>query len=358
LKFRNATILPKECEMKRLPKIAVTGLFQTGKSLITNAILGGSCLPVGLFGLRTTPCVIECSYGSLDRVEIREQDGSVTVCGLRQMAAIQGSAPSQSRPKSIQAHLNRPILLEMGLLDTPGFDFDDCDDRAAQDALASADAAVLVVTQQLPAAIPAFERMVEALRRRPWAMVLNCGKSGPHLEDPNASASREVEDFCLGQLAQSGAGSPVFSQRLDGRALLSFARGEDSSPVRFPGSDEECPEIRDTEDSLDNLRDNLKKLGEVGICQLLEASEAKFRKIAVQNGATLEAISWKVEASRFSACIQSDSKQVRVSGSFELRQSGAKTNLILQKIKSTERWITDWLAEEIENKPWPIKPLK
>ena len=341
--------------MKRLPRIAVVGLFQTGKSLVVNGVLGGACLPVGSSGLRTTPCPITCSFGALDRVEVICNDGRRILGSLAQVFSTTQNNELLYQPKVIEAYLNRPILCDMILVDTPGFDFADGDDSSAAEAVTRSDASLLVVTQQLPAATRAFDKLVATLKQRPWGLVLNCGKSGPHLEDPNSHASHEVEGWCVEQLSQAGAGSPVFSQRISARCLPHLGQSTAGASKPFSNREERQSDLTCDEASLEQLRDNLRGLGREGLRILLESAEIRLNAFAVDQGVGLERINWKMEQGRFATRVRFDDRSVSVSGEFRLHTIGIGSELVLHKTRSPERWLSDWLSMNIEGRTWPIE---
>jgi hypothetical protein len=339
--------------MTRLPQIAVVGLFQTGKSLIVNGILGGACLPVGS-GLRTTPCAIKCSYGAIDRVESTDKAEARIFTGLPNWLGAHFFATSEVQTKIINACLNRPILRELVLLDTPGFDFDEHDNLAALEAFSTSDAALLVVTQQLPAATAVFDRIVKALRQRPWALVLNCGKSGPHLEDPDSRASRDVESYCVRQLTQAGVSSPVFTQRLSTRSLVKLAQFDPTSAVKFLPIDRWCSDLDAGQTSMEVLRDNLRSLGTAGLRQLLDSIVPKWKRLAVRHLGKFETIQWQIKRCQFAASIRTGRKCTEVNGKFVLQTNGPITELKLHGCRSPKQSLPKWFTQRIESRPWRL----
>ena len=208
---------------QRIPRVAIIGLFQGGKSLLVNAALGGCYVPVGKQGLRTTPCRIRCRHGDLNRAVVNRVDGGMKGLSIRALSRFVESTAMEENISSIDLFLSHPLLREIELLDTPGIDYSERDNEVALSTARDADAVVIVIQQSLPAASNSFKNLTDCLQGKPWGMVLNCGRAGPHLEYPDSPACREVEENGLRQLLESGLSEPVFSQRMSARTLSYYA---------------------------------------------------------------------------------------------------------------------------------------
>lgn len=341
------------CE--RLPRIAIVGLFQGGKSLLLNAALGGSVVPVGKFGLRTTPCRIRCRYGEINRAVVYYQCDAPRAFNIQSFHAFAETPDNVQHLAAVDFFYSHSLLQKIELLDTPGIDFSERDDNTALDAAREADGVILVVQQSLPSASSAFSKLAACLHDKPWGLVLNCGRAGPHLEHPNSPASMEVEAHCVRQLTEAGLHNPLFAQRMSARTLPYYASEQSEAAKSVSMSEENLEDLKADEDSVRTWRDNLLLLGEHWIEEQL--GHVRNRVIT-----SLHKQEWIDPTFRFEAVgktfdcrVGYDGNQYKVTGKFLLETiKGGRDRLLLHSFKCREEWVVEWLESQRRWHTWEI----
>lgn len=340
------------CE--RMPKIAIVGLFQGGKSLLLNAALGGSVVPVGKFGLRTTPCRIRCRYGEINRAVVYHQCDAPRAFNLQSFHAFAENPDNVQHLASVDFFYSHSLLQKIELLDTPGIDFSERDDNAALDAAREADGVILVVQQSLPSASSAFSKLAACLQDRPWGLVLNCGRAGPHLVHPNSPASVEVETHCIRQLTDAGLHNPLFTQRMSASTLSYYASGQFDSEKSLKFTEEHLEDLAADEESIRAWRDNLLLLGEHWLGELL--GRVRNRVITSLHKQEWTDPTFKFEAvgRTFDCRVGHDGCQYKVTGKFLLESINGRDRLLLYGFKCRDEWVVEWLESQPRWHTWEI----
>ena len=339
---------------ERLPKIAIVGLFQGGKSLLINAALGGAIVPVGKFGLRTTPCNVRCVYGELSRAVVHQKGFPPFGFSIRALSAYVAALDANMSISQIEFSHSHPLLQQIELFDTPGIDFSEHDDHTALEAARGADAVVLVAQQSLPTAGNSFFRLADCLRDKPWGLVLNCGRAGPHLEHSDSTASKEVEEHCVRQLLEAGLHSPLFTQRMSAKTLSYYASEQFIAAKSVRMSEEHLENLAADEDSVRTWRKNLLQLGNHWRNDLLE--EVKERVITSLNKQewTNPKFKFKVEDRSFECHVGFNGHDYKVAGKFRMEAMIRGDRLVLYDFRCRDEWVVEWLESQPRWHTWEI----
>lgn len=120
-------------------RIGLIGGFQGGKSTLINCLLENRVAVTGI-GLSTTKYLVEYYYSP--RVRFSE------VCGAREKDLFMDQFLHSAPPKTDVVYrigLPSPLLQSVSLIDTPGFDAEERDDRIAEKGFADLDFAIFVL---------------------------------------------------------------------------------------------------------------------------------------------------------------------------------------------------------------------
>ena len=345
----------RNANRERLPRVAVVGLFQGGKSLMINAALGGVVVPVGKFGLRTTPCQIRCKYGEINRAVVYQEGIDPRGFSIRALSDYVAALDHSEHLTSVDFFHSHPILRRIELSDTPGIDFSEGDNEIASAAANEADAVVLVAQQSLPAGSSSFEKLSECLRGKPWGLLLNCGRAGSHLENSDSPASTEVEENILRQLRESGTHEPVFSQRMSAHTLAYYA-SEQFEPTKTVHLSEEYQQhLESDEQSIRMWRENLLLLGNYWLNERLERTRQEVIAALCEQGWTDPKVKFDSESNRFECRVGFDGIRYKVCGSFRIESMARYDRLVLDDFECREDSVKEWLQASPEWHTWKFK---
>lgn len=125
------------------PAVCIVGGFQIGKSTLLNCLLDDRYAPTGN-GLRTTSCCTRFRYGETE--EARHFHGEDDTDGELLPRREELFAPD--RVPAFGDHFEvfawKPLLQEVDIIDTPGYNANDEDDRTASAAIRKASVVVIV----------------------------------------------------------------------------------------------------------------------------------------------------------------------------------------------------------------------
>jgi len=162
-----------------LPHVAVVGCFQNGKSSLVDCLLDGVVARPGM-QLATTRRTTRYRYGETRSVHLLAEEGqwrSATLAEFFHQTPV--PPPPATCPWQAEMTLWRPLLRDICLIDTPGFDSDGQDTAVAAHALDGADYALLVLGNQrtMTQAEVGLATLLGQLRL-PFAAVMNCTDRG------------------------------------------------------------------------------------------------------------------------------------------------------------------------------------
>jgi hypothetical protein len=180
------------------PKVAVVGVFQNGKSTLVNCLLDGFVAPTGI-GLPTTHLPTTYSYGEFNSAVLTRPDGSAKRIRLEEFFEYyQQGRLGEFAAATVTCW--RPILRDIDLIDTPGFDADNSDTARALAGIDAADLAVFVCTNK---GLGDVERC--ALQKidgagKPHCVVVNCNDW--QQPDPGGELNGKILSEILGEYSR------------------------------------------------------------------------------------------------------------------------------------------------------------
>jgi hypothetical protein len=157
------------------PKVGVVGCFQNGKSTLVNCLLDGYFAPTG-DGLPTTHLATRYTYGEIETVTLKRPNGTEEPTGLHAfMENYQHGNLCDFTEAIITVH--RPLLKDVDLIDTPGFDANRADEERALAAVKESDFALLVLSnkgwsQPEGSVLRQIREITKS--RTPCAILVNC----------------------------------------------------------------------------------------------------------------------------------------------------------------------------------------
>ena len=202
--------------VENLPKIAVVGAFQSGKSTLVNCLLDGKYAPMGK-GLRTTACCTYFLYGEAETVKLFHGDLQKSEV-LDRREAIFGPDFTCGGTDFLEISCWKPILQKAVLIDTPGFDANGEDDTVAGKAIRKSDIIVFVhdAKQLDDCDLRILKDIREAGKR--LLFLMNCNnRQNWH---PDDEGNRRVSEAIEAQLSDIGFDAPLI--RIQGRQVWAF----------------------------------------------------------------------------------------------------------------------------------------
>ena len=182
----------------RKPTLAIVGQYQNGKSTLLNCLLGG-CYAIQGGGLATTRYNATYTFGEIPEMRILSANGHFTTTDL--------SADSLSRTIGELADGTRlsisvysPFLIDLNIMDSPGWGAKDDDNKSAETALVDADGFIYVFTKTIneDVDLPFLKKIEEA--GKPLFLVLNCLDKRP----PSSSAAKKISDEIAARMKTEG----------------------------------------------------------------------------------------------------------------------------------------------------------
>lgn len=190
-------------EMKK-PLLAVVGEYQQGKSTLINCLLDDPYAPTGK-GLTTTKALSYYRFGEAEEAWISRDNGkSREQLTRREILYDQNELESMgwAGHNRIEITCWKPLLARIDLLDTPGFNAYEQDDRLALTGVEEADTlAVVVADKQLSSSeIRLLDEIVR--RRKRYVVIVNC-RTFEHW-DPEHETNIDICSEISAQLMSKG----------------------------------------------------------------------------------------------------------------------------------------------------------
>ena len=180
------------------PKIAIVGCFQNGKSTFVNCLLDDKVAQTG-FGLSTTHISTTYTYGDVQSTEVLKEDGKKKIMRIKNFVSLDSVEAKKEKYVSATATLWKPLLKEVDIIDTPGFNADSTDSKIALDSIKDADFILLLLRNAQLAgesaslngsekeSLPKTEiDLLEEIAKLklPFLLVVNCFDIGGAMWDP------------------------------------------------------------------------------------------------------------------------------------------------------------------------------
>lgn len=151
--------------------IGIIGGFQNGKSTFVNCLLDDMVARTGGYGLSVTSINTIYKYGEVQNVSYISNNNQTSQSGLSYFFSCD-SYPKQT--KQIVVSLWKPILNNINIIDTPGFNANEEDTSMATASLLDIDIAVLIIENK---GISKTELNILSLLRNyhiPFYVIMNC----------------------------------------------------------------------------------------------------------------------------------------------------------------------------------------
>ena len=186
----------------RKPRVCIVGCFQNGKSTLVNCLLDDKVARTG-DGRATTHISSAYTYGEIQKVELDLHKGGIASCMMKDFVA--GKLSDATAIKGALVSLWKPLLQDVDIIDTPGFNANGKDTDAAKASLDEADYAFIVV-KNTGLSLPEKEILREAtMRGLPCSVLVNCWDSGGSaLWNPESKTNDEIADEVSAQIANAG----------------------------------------------------------------------------------------------------------------------------------------------------------
>lgn len=163
--------------------IGIIGCFQNGKSTFVNCLLDDIVARTG-YGISTTSINTKYIYGDVQKVEYCSNGEIVGTSLLNEFLKM---VEYPQGTDEIVITLWKPLLKNINIIDTPGFEANDEDNMMALSSLDNIDIAIIVLTNK---GISIQERniIVELFKRRiPYFLIMNCTDSNTW--NPNSKSN-------------------------------------------------------------------------------------------------------------------------------------------------------------------------
>ena len=188
-------------------KVAVCGDFQGGKSTLVNCLLDDKYCQTGKGGggLRTTPCSTIFSY---DQVEIAEwiRQGRRHQLFDRREDIFDASKFSPGKNDWVEITCWKPLLENINLVDTPGFDANHADDMKAEEAIKASDYIVFLHSSGKTLSQQSIDKLKKIVGLgKEFFFIYNClPKNGILSWNPNNENNKKKYGEILSQLDSLG----------------------------------------------------------------------------------------------------------------------------------------------------------
>lgn len=183
--------------MKKI-NIGIVGSFQNGKSTLVNCLLGLNIAPTGGFGLKVTTYKTIYTYGKETRVTYFDNKGTI-IKSHNLNSILDIKCPEET--DSLCVECPSVILRNINLIDTPGFNANDEDDRTAQNSIFDFDIALILVKNKSLSTVE--KDILCALNKAvvPFFLVINCMDEGDDLWDPKSEQNSRIAESIISDLS-------------------------------------------------------------------------------------------------------------------------------------------------------------
>ena len=178
----------------RKPTLAIVGQYQNGKSTLLNCLLGG-CYAIQGGGLATTRYNATYTFGEIPEIRIVSPNGhfSTTDLSTDSLSKTIGGLADGTR---LSISIYSPFLIDLNIMDSPGWGVKNDDNKSAEAALVDADGFIYVFTKTINEEVdlPFLKKIVETGKQ--LFLVLNCLNKRP----PTSSAVTKICDEIVARM--------------------------------------------------------------------------------------------------------------------------------------------------------------
>lgn len=188
------------------PNVSIVGCFQNGKSTLVNCLLDDKVAQTG-DGRATTH--INCSYrfGDIQTITLFHGESIHEEPDLKRF--VQGNLRDPQLVTRAEVSLWKPLLKDVEIVDTPGFDANENDTRCALDSIEGADYILLVVNNKGLSA-PEKEILKEVAKLKlPFSVIMNCMNHGGRW-NPHSQTNTEICDEIVASIENVGSGTRCY----------------------------------------------------------------------------------------------------------------------------------------------------
>lgn len=183
--------------MKGKINIGILGEFQNGKSTLVNCLLGRNVALTGGLGHNVTSVNTKYVYGDVSTAKFFQANGEAIKEFLID-SSYQYICPKGTTSKILSLRSN--VLKQFNLIDTPGFNANDCDEQVAKDSLKDIDVAILLVTNKSLSSLEKDIARLLSSKSIPFFIIMNCMDSGLGLWNPDSEQNIIIEANILADL--------------------------------------------------------------------------------------------------------------------------------------------------------------
>jgi len=186
----------------RKPRVCIVGCYQNGKSTLVNCLLDDQVAWTG-DGCATTHISSTYTFGEIQKVELQLQNGGTALRKMRDFVA--GTLADATEIRGARVRLWKPLLKDVDIIDTPGFNANDKDTEAATASLNGADY-VFIVVRNTGLSQPEIKILEEVVKLGlSCSILMNCWNSGGSaLWSPEANINAELAEAVEAQVNNAG----------------------------------------------------------------------------------------------------------------------------------------------------------
>lgn len=184
------------------PTIGIVGCFQNGKSTLVNCLLDDKVAVTG-DGLATTRLSTEYSWGEVQSATAVHASLDTNLI-IPFSDYISGKNFPNIKLSHFEVNLWKPLLQHINLVDTPGFDACNEDNKTAINSLADLDFVIVVVRNKGLSQTEHNIFKIIAERKLPFALLVNCTEVTSGLWDPKSEANNRICKSIEGSLKSIG----------------------------------------------------------------------------------------------------------------------------------------------------------